>query len=216
MHNKIFMAIDDVTAIQDVYTMIDKTRGNIAGIKIGLELWYKFSREQIKNIIKYANAEVFIDLKFHDIPRTVSKAIAPILELKPKFVTIHASGGREMIKAAISQRDKISLETKIMCVTMLTSLSDEDIILFGLEIPSLEYVYKLAKLSIDSGADGIICSPHEVSYLKANIQSNFIAITPGIRFEKLTSDDQKRTMTPEEAINAGSDYLVMGRSLYTR
>lgn len=189
---------------------IDSTREYIDIYKFGLEFYLKFGREVLSEVQREFGCEVFLDLKLHDIPNTVGAATAQVAMLKPRFLTVHASGGRAMIKAACESAPN----TDITAVTILTSLSQEDISEIGLEGTTLTRATSLAKLATDSGARAIVCSPLEIESIRANLPEDISIITPGIRPKSSTkSDDQKRVMDPKSAIKAGSNFLVIGRPI---
>jgi orotidine-5'-phosphate decarboxylase len=158
--------------------------------------------------------DLFLDLKFHDIPNTVAKAVAAAAELGVWMTNVHASGGLAMMEAAKKALLPYGNEAPMLiAVTVLTSMSDEDLKLIGIDVPAFEHVQRLAKLTKQAGLDGVVCSAQEASVLKSLLGQDFKLITPGIR--PLGSDvgDQHRVMTPPEALAAGSDYLVIGRPI---
>ena len=178
--------------------------------KVGMQL---FTREGplIIEELKRLNKKVFLDLKFHDIPNTVAGAVRSAVSHGVDMLTVHASGGADMLKAAVSESKERG--TKIVAVTVLTSLTEADLGFFGPVGSVSSLVLRLTELSLQSGADGIVCSPLEVALLKKKFGSGFIAVTPGVRLPGDDAADQKRVTTPEEAFDAGADFIVMGRSL---
>ena len=153
--------------------------------------------------------EVFLDLKLHDIPNTVGGAAKSVSALNPKFLTVHASGGSEMVSAAVLAAPHIS----ITAVTILTSLSDEDLFKIGFANNARESAVSLAKLAVAAGAKSIVCSPFEVSDIRAAVPMEIDLITPGVRPVGVDAGDQKRVMTPDQALAAGANYLVIGRPI---
>lgn len=157
--------------------------------------------------------EVFLDLKFHDIPNTTANAVAVAADLGVWMVNVHASGGRQMMEACVSKLTSYQKKPLLIAVTVLTSMQDADLHELGLEVSAQQQVNRLAELSRDVGMDGVVCSSHEVAELKANLGADFKLVTPGIRPAFASVGDQKRIMTPYEAVQAGSDYLVIGRPI---
>ena len=158
---------------------------------------------------------MFLDLKFHDIPTTVAKAVTASAELGVWMVNVHASGGRKMMEQA---KNALSIFGKdaplLIAVTVLTSMEQSDLAEIGIDCTPFEHVQRLAKLTQSSGLDGVVCSAQEAAVLKSNLGSEFKLITPGIRLDtSVKTDDQSRVMTPKDAVIAGSDYLVIGRPI---
>lgn len=186
------------------------THDSVSVYKLGLEFFLSFGQEGIRAIQSETDADIFLDLKLHDIPHTVQGAAKAIASLKPRFLTVHASGGREMVKSAVMAVP----ETEVTAVTILTSLSEEDLFEIGYASPALESAVALAKMSVDAGARAIVCSPLEISAIRAAVGPTPIIITPGVRpLSEAGSDDQKRTMTPKDAISAGASFVVVGRPI---
>ena len=178
--------------------------------KIGYEFFFNFGLEGYKTIQK-ENIKIFLDLKLHDIPHTVKKGVFAISKLNPYFTTIHLSGGDEMqIAAGISKK-----KTKILGVSILTSLNSEQTQKFYFNKDIEGIVSNFAKYALNNKLDGIVCSPKEIKTIKKISQDKLLIITPGIRplNYKRIGDDQKRTMSPKEAIHAGANYLVIGRPI---
>lgn len=212
MKSPIILAMD--TNDLDVAKLwLDSTREYIGVYKFGLEFFLKFGPEGISEIQSQFDCEIFLDLKLHDIPNTVGAAAAQVASLKPKFLTVHASGGSEMIRAAA----KNAPNTEITAVTILTSLSQEDMGEIGYEGTPLSRAVALANLASKSGAKAIVCSPLEIEGIRASVPPHISIITPGIRPHSngasSSSDDQKRVMDPKSAITAGANYLVIGRPI---
>jgi orotidine-5'-phosphate decarboxylase len=188
---------------------IDCTREAIGVYKIGLEFFLKFGREGIASLREAGDFELFLDLKLHDIPNTVAGATASIRGIAPKFLTVHASGGRKMISAAA----EVAPEISITAVTILTSLSEADLHDVGFSGNNVESAVRLAQLAVESGARSIVCSPLEVAAIRGHVRPEIELITPGVRPADSAADDQMRTMTPRQAMNAGANFLVIGRPI---
>ncbi|MEY4105261.1 MAG: hypothetical protein RLZZ478_624 [Actinomycetota bacterium] len=203
----IIVAID-TTDLAEVDSLIEATRNSVSVYKFGLEFYLKFGLETLQSLIRRFDIELFLDLKLHDIPNTVAGASRSIASLKPLFLTVHATGGAKMIRAAADALP----ETKIAAVTILTSLDDEEMKRIGFTGSLSKQVLALTELALASGARAVVSSAREVSEIKRRFPSA-ITITPGIRPMGSSQDDQARTMTPQEAIVAGSDYLVIGRPI---
>jgi len=193
----------------DAAKMLDPLEGLPVGVKIGLELFVK-EGPSIVGEIKKRGFPVFLDLKFHDIPFTVAGAVRSACLLEPELINVHASGGRAMMEAAA---DACSGTTKIIAVTVLTSMDRSDLKLTGSEFTPLQAVASLARAAKESGLHGVVCSPLEASTVRSAAGENFIIVTPGVRPRGASSFDQKRIMTPSEAIMAGATSLVVGRPI---
>ena len=178
----------------------------IAALKVGSQLFTRHGPEIVHRIMDSGGA-VFLDLKFHDIPNTVSRAVRGASAMGVSWLTIHACGGEDMIKAA----REAARDTRVLAVTVLTSLDDEGIRRIGWEGNVDEQVENLALMAREAGADGIVCSAREVSALRAVLDDDCFLVTPGIRPAGASADDQARTATPEGAVASGADYLVVGR-----
>lgn len=184
---------------------------HITGIKLGLEFFLNFGADGVREVIADHKLDLFFDLKLHDIPNTVGQAASAIEALKPRFLTVHASGGRAMIQAAV---DAVP-QTQVTAVTILTSLGESDLSDIGYRSNALESAVELAKLAVAGGARAIVCSPMEVAAIRSVIGAEVSIITPGVRPIDPTApaDDQVRTMTPSAAIAAGANYVVIGRPI---
>lgn len=181
-------------------------------VKVGKELYTRCG-PQILESLHRLGFEVFLDLKFHDIPNTTANAVAVAADLGVWMVNVHASGGRRMMEACASKLSAYQQRPMLIAVTVLTSMQDEDLKELGLNATAQQQVNRLAALSRDSGMDGVVCSSHEVTELKRDLGAEFKLVTPGIRPAFSAVGDQKRIMTPFEAVQAGSDYLVIGRPI---
>lgn len=185
--------------------------------KVGLEL-YTAEGPAMIDLVKSFGKEVFLDLKLHDIPNTVAGAVKSAVRHGVAMLTLHTSGGREMMKRAVeAARETAVKENKplplILGVTVLTSLKDADLQEIGFSSDSRNQVLRLARLAVESGIEGIVCSPQELESLRAELGSRVRIITPGIRPAWAEAQDQKRIMTPGEAIKKGADFLVIGRPI---
>jgi len=169
----------------------------------------KFGAAGLRKLSEAGDFEIFLDLKLHDIPNTVSAAVSSVADLNPKFLTIHASGGAAMINAASSAAPKIS----ITAVTILTSLSDSNLFEIGYKNDAKASAINLAKLAVANGARSIVCSPFEASEIRTAVGEGVEIITPGVRPAGADLGDQKRVMTPKEAITAGANFIVIGRPI---
>lgn len=210
---KIFVAID-VSDLPSAKKLIQLLDPKLCGIKIGKELFTAVGPHIVEFAVN-ANFSVFLDLKFHDIPNTVAKACVTAANLGVSMLNVHASGGVPMLCAAREAIDATTLSKKplLLGVTLLTSLTENDLLQIGFKAESCtQHVLNLAVLAQQTKLDGIVCSPNEVRLLKQRFGSSLKYITPGIR-PSTTNDDQKRIATPSEAIQAGSDILVIGRPI---
>jgi orotidine-5'-phosphate decarboxylase len=205
----IVLAVDTpelATAIE----WVKATHEYISVFKLGLEFYLSFGSDGVKAIKDVTDADIFLDLKLHDIPHTVSGAARAVSHLSPKYLTVHASGGSAMIKAAVDAAPK----THVTGVTILTSLSDADVSTIGFSNNALNSAVGLAKLAVASGAGAIVCSPLEIAAIRSAVGSSPIIITPGVRpADSSVTDDQVRTMTPKAAIGIGANLVVIGRPI---
>ena len=209
--NPIIVAIDK-NSETEAYELSKELRGHIGAIKLGLEYFDTFGPE---GIIKIQNLDIpiFLDLKIHDIPQTVKKTIDSISSLKPAILNIHALGGKKMMEYALDAVSKSSPETYLIAVTILTSLDNDDLRMMGIDISTKKLVSNLAKLAKEIGLSGVVCSSEEIKMVRESCGNNFKIIVPGIRPEGSNKNDQKRVMTPKEAIILGADHLVIGRPI---
>ena len=209
---RIFVALD----LTDVHLAIELSScllGAIGGVKIGKEF---FTANGLSGVQEIANLgmPIFLDLKFHDIPNTVAGAIRAATAINPFIMNVHLLGGRSMLKLASETFKKNNVSNSLLVgVTILTSLEDQDLNEIGIKGPVEEQVVRLAKLAQNSGLDGVVCSAREIISLRRTLGNQFKLIVPGIRPKWCQPDDQKRTMTPAEAVNDGADYIVIGRPI---
>jgi orotidine-5'-phosphate decarboxylase len=207
--NPILCAID-TNELGRAEALIAATQGAVGGVKLGLEFFSAHGPAGIRQA-GAGQKNVFLDLKLHDIPNTVAGAVKSALALDPLLLTIHCSGGAAMMRAAVEARG--SARTKIVGVTVLTSLDDNDLTAVGQSAPAATQVKRLALLAQESGLDGVVCSPQEVALLRDVCRKDFLLIVPGIRPAGAAVGDQKRVQTPRDTIAAGADYLVIGRPI---
>lgn len=197
----------------DALQLIDKLDPNMCRLKIGKEMFTLFGPDLVREIHN-RDFDLFLDLKFHDIPNTVAKAVTAAAELGVWMTNVHASGGLAMMQAAqqalLAYGDDAPL---LIAVTVLTSMNDDELKLLGINVPAAAHVKRLAALTKQAGLAGIVCSAQEATMLKATFGQEFKLITPGIRPAGSDKGDQHRVMTPVEALAAGSDYLVIGRPI---
>lgn len=205
----IVLAVDT----QDLNTAInwvEATQDHVSVFKLGLEFFLTFGSAGVRAIKDSTDSDIFLDLKLHDIPHTVSGAAKAVADLAPKYLTVHASGGSEMIKAAV----QASPHTHITGVTVLTSLSEEDVSGLGFSANALTTAVGLAKIAVNAGAQAIVCSPLEIAAIRSAVGPMPAIITPGVRpADSIATDDQVRTMTPKAAIEKGANLVVIGRPI---
>jgi orotidine-5'-phosphate decarboxylase len=187
----------------------DLVTPHVSTLKIGLELYLRFGPEAVASVRGPRGVDVFLDLKLHDIPATVGGAASAVAKVHPDLLTVHASAGAAAIKAAVDALPN----TKIVAVTVLTSLSNRDLEDIGMAGPVGDAVRRLAVLAVGAGARGLVCSPQEVAAVRAEVGQGVTLITPGVRPPGEASHDQARVATPQEALAAGADLLVIGRPI---
>ena len=210
--NPIILALD-VNSLTKAQSIVSDLKNHIGGVKLGMEFFNSFGPDGVREISKLG-IPIFLDLKLHDIPITVYKTIKTLMELDIAIINVHSSGGRDMLEAAAKAKSEFKDKpTKLIAVTVLTSLDNNDIEEIGYKDNSQDLVLRLASLAKDSGLDGVVCSAKEISLIKRKLGKNFILVVPGIRLEKDNKNDQKRVMSPKKAINAGADLLVIGRPI---
>jgi len=215
-NNPIICAID-ATDVPDATELAREVRPHVGAVKLGLEF---FTANGAAGVAQITNLgiPVFLDLKFHDIPNTVARAIAATVGMNMFMMTIHTTGGQHMMKAAIEASDRVAQITGkdrplVIGVTLLTSLDQNDISILGFHDTLQEQVVRLADLAQSAGLDGVVCSPFEIKALRKACGQDFKLVVPGIRPQGSDANDQKRVLTPKEAINRGADYLVIGRPI---
>lgn len=186
---------------------------SLCALKVGNELFTSAGPAFIEQLIAQG-FRVFLDLKFHDIPNTVQKACQAAASLGVWMIDVHAAGGQKMLEAAANAIAQVSTPPLLIGVTVLTSLQEKDLLTMGIDLSLASLVLKRANMVKEAGLDGVVCSAQETMAIKKNLGKQFLTVTPGMRFqEDKTHDDQMRIMTPKEAFEAGSDYLVIGRPI---
>jgi orotidine-5'-phosphate decarboxylase len=182
---------------------------HVSTVKVGLELYLRYGPEVVASIRGASGVKIFLDLKLHDIPATVTGAARAVARLRPELLTVHAAGGPEVIRAAVEGAPV----TTIAAVTVLTSLNQATLERIGVLGPMSDAVRRLAVLAVEAGARGLVCSPQEVAAVRAEVGPDITLITPGVRPVGSSVHDQARTATPEEALRAGANLLVIGRPI---
>jgi len=214
--NPIICAVD-TTEVTKADTLIGAVRESIGAVKLGLEFFTANGAAGVRSLLHH-NLPVFLDLKFHDIPNTVSKAILATAGINSFMMTVHSSGGRAMLQASIDASMQVAAITGkerplIIGVTVLTSLDQDDINMLGINHTLNDQVARLADLAQSCRLDGVVCSPYEITALRKQCGNDFMLVVPGIRPSGSEKGDQKRTLTPKEALKKGADYLVIGRPI---
>jgi orotidine-5'-phosphate decarboxylase len=203
---RIIVALDVPTA-REALNLIDQLGSEISFFKIGLQLYTASGPEIVRNVLA-SGAKTFLDLKLHDIPNTVAKAVGAAGELGVQMLTVHLSGGRAMLRAAVAAR---APHLTLLGVSVLTSATDETLREAGVALPVAEQVIRLVELGLTSDITGFVTSAHEVESVRSRAGDRAILVVPGVRPAWWGADDQNRVMTPREAIDRGADYLVIGR-----
>ena len=209
MKGRIIVALDTDSPEAALETVTALT-GEVGLFKIGMELFPRGGPELVRRI-REAGFDVFLDLKFHDIPNTVAGAVRSAAALGVKFATVHASGGRAMLMAAA--KSARGTGTTLLAVTILTSLDDADLADVGFSLGTADAVARLAGLAVSCGIEGIVCSAKEVAAVRARVGKGITLVTPGVRMPEDAAGDQKRVVTPADAIFGGADYIVVGRPI---
>ena len=207
----------DVPTISEAGDMVKRLKGLVRTFKVGLQL-YTAAGPKIVETIRTLGAEVFLDLKLYDIPNTVGAAVTEAARLGVRFLTVHTSGGTTMLRWAHDHAVEASERwgiprLQLLGVTVLTSLDDKDLLVWGFTGPVDRLVVELARLARATGSDGVVCSPLEVAKLRSADLGDLLLVTPGIRPQGEAKEDQKRVLTAGEAVRLGSDYLVVGRPI---
>lgn len=198
---------------QQALNLVSQLDPSLCRLKVGKEMFTHFGPDFVK-ALQQRGFEVFLDLKFHDIPNTVAKAVAAAAELGVWMVNVHASGGSRMMQAAKEALLPFGAQApKLIAVTVLTSMEQSDLTELGIMLTPAQQVQKLAALTAAAGLDGVVCSAQEATLLKQQFGSQFQLVTPGIRPANSAADDQRRVMTPKAAQLAGVDYMVIGRPI---
>ncbi|MGQ9693333.1 MAG: orotidine-5'-phosphate decarboxylase [Thermodesulfobacteriota bacterium] len=215
---KIIFALD-VANLKEARRFVKLLKDKVGFFKIGLELYTAYGPEAIKTV-QGEGGKIFLDLKFHDIPQTVSRAAAEAVKHGVTMLNVHAAGGLEMMQMTVERCQKRAQELNcspplILGVTILTSLDEGNLRQIGMIGPLKDQVARLAELAKTAGLNGVVASPQEISLIRQKCGSSFLIVTPGIRppFSQVEKDDQKRMMTPKEAITAGANFIVLGRPI---
>ena len=198
----------DAPNLDTMRSWVNSVAPYISTLKVGMESFYRDGAAAV-DAISGSGCDFFLDLKLHDIPNTVAGAARSLARYQPTYLTIHATGGPDMIQAAAQALP----DTRITAVTILTSLGNPELARMGIATPASETVVRLAVMAVESGARAIVCSPHEVSAVRNSVPSDIVLITPGVRPASSSVDDQKRVSTPAEALASGADLLVIGRPI---
>lgn len=217
MRNPIIAALDVPTAEQAV-KLAEEVSPAVGGFKIGMELFTAAGPDVVRRI-RGTGVSVFLDLKFHDIPNTVARAVAAAVRLDVQMLTVHASGGVEMLQAAEKSAEETAWEIGktpplVLAVTILTSLDSNALSMIGLDPNVGRQVRRLANMANTAGLRGLVCSPLEVAELRQSLPRSMQMVTPGIRLTSSPDDDQKRTLDARQALSAGANWLVIGRPIY--
>ena len=214
--NPILVAID-TPDLDRAKSLSQSLAGDVGGIKLGLEFFNAHGPAGVTEVAG-GRGDLFLDLKYHDIPNTVAGAVRAAMTLRPMILNVHAGGGPAMMRAALDAAEAESsrlgvARPMLIAVTVLTSMDDGDLTAVGQRGPAAEQVVRLARLTQDCGLDGVVCSPLEIAAIRDACGPDFTLIVPGIRPAGATVGDQKRVMTPREAVDAGADWLVIGRPI---
>lgn len=203
----------DVPTREAAAPILRQLRGELKWVKIGLQMFTAYGPNYVREVAGMG-FHVFLDLKLHDIPNTVGKAVESLCPLPIRMLTLHTGGGGEMMRAALAAQQKGNPDLLLLGVTVLTSMNDATLREVGVGAPAADQVARLGRLATDSGLRGLVCSPHEVALLRAQLPPDTRLVTPGIRpAGEGGGDDQKRVMTPAEAARAGSTHIVVGRPI---
>lgn len=210
--NKSLVVALDYDDLETTLRLVDQLDPATVRLKVGKQLFTRVGPQVVQQLVQ-RKFDVFLDLKFHDIPNTVAHAVAAAADLGVWMVNVHASGGSNMMRAARDALGNRPDRPLLTAVTVLTSMADEDLEEVGFRGVAVDRVLALAKLAAEAGLDGVVCSAHEAPRLRAVMGSNFTLVTPGIRLSGDAAGDQKRIVDPVEALRCGANYLVMGRSI---
>jgi len=211
MSSRVIVALDYADA-QSAMALVDRLQPSACRLKVGKELFTAAGPAFVATIAQ-RGFDIFLDLKFHDIPNTVAQACKAAAQLGVWMVNVHALGGRTMMSAAREAIESAPRKLHLIAVTVLTSMAEPDLREVGIEASPFAEAMKLAQLAADCGLDGVVCSAHEAAAIRDQIGSRFLRVTPGIRLPEDAAGDQKRVMTPQVAIESGASYLVIGRSV---
>jgi orotidine-5'-phosphate decarboxylase len=208
---KIIVALDYPNAAPAL-ALADRLEPSLCRLKVGKELFTATGPDVLEKLMQ-RGFEIFLDLKFHDIPNTTAQACKAAASLGVWMINVHALGGRKMLEAAREAIARSEEQPKLIAVTVLTSMAQPDLSEIGINATSADMVLRLATLARDSGLDGVVCSAQEAALLRKHCGNEFCLVTPGIRPASASRDDQSRVMTPQAAMQAGASYLVIGRPI---
>jgi len=216
MRERLIVALD-LDDLEAATELVRSLAREVGMFKIGKQL-FTHAGPQAVRLIQSLGGEIFLDLKFHDIPNTVAKAAIEATRLGVKMFNVHASGSLEMMRLTVKEVERVSRQQKLrrpimLGVTVLTSLGQEDLQRLGVEHKIADQVVRLALLTKEAGMDGVVASPHEVTDIRQACGQRFVIVTPGIRPADSQRNDQQRVMTPADAVRAGVDYIVVGRPI---
>jgi orotidine-5'-phosphate decarboxylase len=213
MKEKVIIALD-VSSREEAMHLVKDLRDTVGMFKVGSQLFTACGPQIVRDIVA-SGGKVFLDLKFHDIPNTVTHAAVEAAKLGVSMMTIHASGGRTMMQSVAKElHDKFGNKRPIVvAITVLTSFDTRALFEIGIEVPIEEHVKRLALFAQECGIDGVVCSPREIQAVRKIVNQNFRIVTPGIRMPDQSLNDQQRIATPHEALSAGADYIVVGRAI---
>jgi len=216
MRERLIVALD-VDTLDQALALVRALAGEVGMFKIGKQLFTHAGPHAVR-LIQDLGGEIFLDLKFHDIPNTVAKAAVEATRLGVKMFNVHASGSLEMMRATVKEVRRVCRQEKrrrpiMLAVTVLTSLNQDDLQRVGVERKVADQVVRLALLTKEAGMDGVVASPHEVADIREACGRRFVIVTPGIRPALASNNDQQRVMTPRDAVRAGVDYIVVGRPI---
>lgn len=207
--NPICVALD-TPELDRAVALAKQLKNHVGMMKIGMEFFYAHGAKGYEAVAA-TGMPIFLDMKLHDIPNTVAQGLKSLMQLAPAITNIHATGGLDMMKAA---RDAVTGKTKLIAVTILTSLSNDNIWVAGFDDRTTDaHALNLAKLTHEAGLDGVVCSPLDLSSIRGTLPRSFLTVVPGIRPDGIGAQDQKRIATPKAAIAAGADILVIGRAI---
>jgi orotidine-5'-phosphate decarboxylase len=209
--NPVYVALD-TPSLERALELAAKVKPFVGGLKLGLEFFNANGPQGVRTV-SAGGLPIFLDLKLHDIPNTVAGAMKSLSGLGASIINVHASGGAAMMRAAADALAGFKPRPKMIAVTVLTSLETADLASMGVASDPLQQVLRLAKLAQNSGADGVVCSPQEIKAVRVACGHDFLIVAPGVRPDLGVKDDQKRVMTPKEALAAGADILVIGRPI---
>ena len=211
MSARVIVALDYADA-KSAMALVDRLDPSACKVKVGKELFTAVGPAFVATMVQ-RGFDLFLDLKFHDIPNTVAQACKAAAQLGVWMINVHALGGRAMMTAAREAIDSVPRKPNLIAVTVLTSMAEPDLHEVGIDMSPLVEVMKLAVLAEDCGLDGVVCSAHEAAAIRDRLGNRFLRVTPGIRLPEDSAGDQKRVMTPQIAIESGASYLVIGRSV---